>query len=233
MTLEARMARWMLALSGAGAMVETAAAGAWSQPRGEGQSITTLSRELRDEGEIWRADDLLQYGLGGGWEAGVKLETSFSYLDQFDHRTGAQASLKKSFALSQRAAVALQVGVLTGDSVMNSDCTGSGVETRAALGVSFNLLGREGFANIESGRREQGEYCTRSLDEVTVGVALTDHWHGVAKVWEERGEGAFSSKAELTFIRDFGVVSVGLGYRAEVSGAFEEAGFLASYWQKF
>jgi hypothetical protein len=233
MHIEARMARWVLALSGAGAMAETASAGAWSQPAGEGQSISTISRELRDEGETWRADDLIEFGLGGGWETGLKFEVSLAYLDQFDSRTGAQAYIKKSFALTERTALSFQAAVVTGESLIDPDCSGGGFETRAAFGVSFNVFGREGFANIEAGRREQGEYCTRSLSEAAIGLAMTDHWRGVAKVWEERGEGAFSSKAELTLLRKFEDFSAGIGYRAEVSGAFEEEGFLVSYWSDF
>jgi hypothetical protein len=233
MHIEARMARWVLALSGAGAMAETASAGAWSRPAGDGQMITTLSREVRDEGETWRADDLIEFGLGGGWEVGVKLETSLAFLDQYDQRTGAQGYLKRSFALTERAAIALQAAVVTGESLIDSDCGGTGFETRAAFGVSFNVFGREGFANVEAGRREQGEYCIRSLGEAAIGLGLTDHWRGIAKVWQERGEGAFSSKAELTLMRDFGKFSAGIGYRAEVSGAFEEKGFLAAYWAEF
>jgi hypothetical protein len=42
-----------------------------------------------------------------------------------------------------------------------------------------------------------------------------------------------SAKVEASLLYDFGPVAVGLGWREEVSGAFEEKGWLVSAWRSF
>ena len=53
------------------------------------------------------------------------------------------------------------------------------------------------------------------------------------KTWGEDGEEGRSTKVEASLLYDLGPLSVGLGWREEVSGAFEEKGWLVSAWKTF
>jgi hypothetical protein len=55
----------------------------------------------------------------------------------------------------------------------------------------------------------------------------------LAKAWHEEGDGALSTKAEASLIHDFGPIALGLGWREEISGEFEEKGWLATARLRF
>jgi hypothetical protein len=55
----------------------------------------------------------------------------------------------------------------------------------------------------------------------------------IAKGWTEQGSYADSTKAEAMLLHDFGSLSTGLGWREEVSGEFEEKGWVISAWKTF
>ena len=99
-------------------------------------------------------------------------------------------------------------------------------------GLSFPLAGREAFVNVEAGVRER-DGCSRTLAEIAGGVELGGDWRALGKAWSEHGDRAHSAKAEIGLLRDIGRISLGLGYRAEVSGDFNEDGVVAMLWTRF
>jgi hypothetical protein len=44
------------------------------------------------------------------------------------------------------------------------------------------------------------------------------------KAWHEEGDGSLSAKAEAGVLYDFGPVAIGVGWRQEISGEFDEKG---------
>ena len=183
---------------------------------------------------MWRTENLTESGIGGGWGLNLKLENEKRLAGPGDDRTGWRLGLQKSFALGDRTSAALIASYIGGDSFDSSFCQGDGVETRAALGTSFQLLGREAFVNAEAGyRTREDQDCERILGEFAFGMDLAPNLSATLKTWAEDGEEGRSAKVEASLLYDFGPLAVGLGWREEVSGAFEEKGWLVSAWRSF
>lgn len=224
--------RLALSLLGVAAVAPSADAGAWVPERGDGQMILSLAREAGDFGVTWRADDYLEYGVGGGWALNLKLENQIRTRDGFDDRFGGRVGVQRSFMVGERMSVGVQAALLGGEALEGPVCAGTGVEARAMAGLSFPLGGRDAFVNVEAGVRER-DGCSRTLAEVAAGVDLGGDWRALGKAWSENGDRAHSTKAEIGLLRDIGRISLGLGYRAEVSGDFNEDGVVAMFWTRF
>lgn len=221
-----------LAVAG-GAVGGEASAGAWVQSPGHRLEISTISRETGEFGESWTSDLHVEYGLASGWGINAKIASQFRYGLVEDDRFAVEAGVQRSFALGDRAAFALKGSVLGAEALNGPDCQGVGYEARAALGASRQIFGREAFVNVEAARREREGNCTRDLVEVAAGVDLTPKWRTMVKAWNEEGQRSRTAKVEAGLFRDFDNYSAGLGYRREISGAFEESGIVVSLWGRF
>ena len=226
--------RWLIAMSATAPLAAPAFAGAWTQPAKSSLSIVTVAHASIDGGEMWREETLSESGLGGGWGVNLKLETEQRFAAVNSDKTGWRLGAQKSFALGDRTSVALIASYIGGDSFDSSFCQGNGLETRAALGTSFQLLGREAFVNVEAGyRTREDQDCEHIVGEAAFGIDLTSNLSTTVKTWTEEGEEGRSTKVEASLLYDFGPLSLGLGWREEVSGAFEEKGWLVSAWRSF
>jgi hypothetical protein len=225
----------MLAASGALACAEQAFAGAWVQEPGHRQQITDISRERGDFGETWFTSVFSQYGLGGHWGGTLKVDTQIREDQAYDDRTALSAGLQRAFSFGQRGGVmSLGGSLLAGEALEGPDCRGNGWELRAAYGLSGKVAGHNGYVNVEAAFNERGSACQRNLVEGAAGIDVTPKVHVIVKAWSETGDKARSAKAEADLLYDINKkYSAGLGYRQEISGAFNESGFVASVWRKF
>jgi hypothetical protein len=210
----------------------SAEAGAWSLPEGVQQWLATISRETGDFGEAWRADDFTEIGLGDGWALNFKVESEIRINTTFDDRSGARIGLQKAFPIGERGSIAFMASALVGESLDGIDCEGEGYEVRAAAGTSFNLWGREGFVNAEAGHRARGD-CTRDVGEVAVGLNFAPDWHVNLKAWSEGGGETGVANVEASVMHDFWGIGVGVGWREEISGNFEEKGWVLNGRMRF
>lgn len=210
-----------------GALTPAAHAGAWALAEGMQQTFATISRETGDFGESWRADDFYEAGLGDGWALNAKLETSIRISEVYDDRSGFRLGMMKAFALGERGSLSVQASLLGGESLDGPECAGEGWETRAAVGTSFSLAGREGYVNLEAGRRFRGD-CERGVLEFASGLEFAPDWSLSVKTWQDGPAGSGSAKGEIAISRDFGPLALGVGWRQEISGNFEEKGWLVS-----
>jgi hypothetical protein len=220
-------------MSGVAPLAEPAFAGAWTQEAGKQQWITTVSYATGEFGDAWRADDHIELGFGGGWGMNLKVEGEYRLAETFDDRMAFRAGMQKSFALGDRASFSVMASWLGGEALDGPECTSNGYEARTALGTSYAIGDREGFVNVEAAWRARGEDCERGVVEAAAGLDLSSNWTVQVKAWREEGDGALSAKAEASLLRDFGPFSVGLGWREEISGAFEEKGWLLSAEARF
>lgn len=225
-------ARLALLAAGAGAASQEALAGAWSHAAGDGQQIATFSKEAGEFGTGWRTDILVEGGLGGGWDLALKTQTLLRTDFTYDERSTYEAGVRRSFPLGPNSVVAVQGAVIGGESLGVDACEGVGFEARGAYGISGRVGDRNVYANLEGAYRLRGDQCRRSLMEVAVGAEIAPKWRAVGKAWAETGDGTPSAKVEGLVLYDFETYSLGLGYRREVSGRFEEEGILLSYWTK-
>lgn len=225
--------RWIFVISGVAPLAEPAVAGAWTQKAGEQQWIATVSHATGDFGETWRGDDYMEAGFGGGWGVNLKVEGEVRLAETLDDRTAFRAGLQKSFALGERASFSIIGSYLGGEALDGPECTSNGYEARAAVGTSFAIWGREGFVNGEAAWRARGEDCERGVVEAAAGVEFAPGWNLQVKAWREEGDGAFSAKAEAGVLYDFGAVAVGVGWREEISGEFDEKGAVLTGRMRF
>lgn len=227
-------ARWFLVISAAAPFAQNAYAGAWTLPAKASQTIATVSRETNGNGQTWRADDYTEIGMGGGWGFNLKVETENRIGFETENRTGARAGLQKSFALGDRGSLSITASYLGGESLDGPDCEGNGYEARVALGTSFALAGREGFVNLEGGSKDRENNCHRSFVELTAGLEVVPKWTILGKAWSEDGSFAHTDKIEANLLYDWDdKLRIGAGWREEVSGDFEEKGWVVSIWKKY
>lgn len=222
----------VLISAASGFAAPAAHASAWSLPAGTQQWFATISRETGDFGEAWRADDYVEIGLGDGWSVTGKAEGQIRIGSTYDDRTGFKLGVQRAFAIGERASASVQVSFLGGESLDGPECLGEGFEARAAIGTSFSLGGREGFVNLEAGRRTRGD-CNRNVIEAAAGLAFAPDWSLTVKAWRDGQGVSGSAKAEFALARDLGFISVGAGWRQEISGNFEEKGWVVSASSRF
>lgn len=189
------------------------------------QWFATLSRETGDFGETWRADDFTEFGLGDGWGLNLKVESEIRINSTFDDKSGLRLGILKAFPLGDRGSFAITASALGGESLDGIDCQGEGYEVRAALGTSFNAWGHEGFVNVETGHRARKD-CERNVAELAIGLDLDPDWQVSLKLWSEGGGETGVAKVEASLMRDFWGVGIGVGWREEISGNFEEKGWV-------
>ena len=230
-------ARWLIAVSATAPLAAPACAGAWSQNPGQTLNIVTVSRAEVDSGETWRTEALYETGLGDGWGVNLKFDGERRYAGAEDTNSSWRAGVQKSFAVGDRGAVALIASYVGGDTYDGSYCQGDRGEIRGAAGTSFRIMDREAFVNVEAGWRsageEQAEDCDRVLGEVAFGMEVMEGWTAVVKTWAEDGGEGRSTKVEASLSFAIANFDIGLGWREEVSGAFEDRGWLVSVMQKF
>lgn len=219
-------ARWrgVVLVTASSVIAPSASAGAWTLAEGAQKWFATVSREDGDFGQAWRTDDFSELGLGVGWGLTAKFE-SRSASAIHDDRSGFRLGLQKALPLGERGSVAISGSVLAGESLDGPECIGEGLEARAAVGTSFNWWGREGFVNLEAGHRSRGG-CERSVVEFASGCEFAPSWMLGLKSWREGGAETGSAKAEISLACNFDVVAVGVGWREEISGNFNERGWV-------
>lgn len=220
----------LLAL-GSAPLAPVSYAGAWTQTDGERLEITSVSRETGDFGETWLSELYIEQGVTSRWSVIGKVATQTRFADSGrKERTAGDVGLRRSFELGSRTSLAIQAGVVVGDTLLDENCSGTGYEARLALGRSW---GKTGFVNVEAGMRSRGDACDRLLSEVSSGVNVSDDWRVLGKVMSDVGKYGHSTKAEATLFREFETFSLGLGYRGEISGKFEESGVVVALWSRF
>lgn len=168
--------------------------------------------------------------MGDGWQVVTKLESQISIGDTYDDRSGFRLGVQKAFAIDDRTSFSLLASYLDGE-LDGVECAGGCYKVRAAIGTSFSLDGRDGFVNVEAGHRAR-EDCERNVFEVATGLEFASSWNLGRKAWQDGGSDR-STKAELNLGYEFGSVGVGIGWRKEISGNFEEKGWVVSASTRF
>lgn len=216
------------------ALTPHASAGAWTDPPGKGKVISSVSSDRSEFGDGVSSSTLLEIGIAGGWGAALKYETQTRDSDFGPmSREASQLSLQKSFSFADRGVFAVRASALGGDAMEGPLCSGVGAEVRLAVGVSQAIPTGQVYADIDAGFRTRGDGCERFVGQAVLGVDLGLGFRAMAKTYAEKGDGALSIKAEAMLLFDAGDFDIGVGYREEVSGRFEESAVVGEVWWKF
>lgn len=240
----------------------SAAAGPWSQPKGQGQIILKYEAMEADRGfdmdgaladlPADRRDTVLgvfaEYGLTdrltlqfkGDWQSGED-----AFVD-YDGRGPVEVGLTWQAWRDDRTAVSLYAGYADGGEGRNAGYAPPGVgdsdwEVRASFGRSFSGSGRLGhsgtFVDLQAARRMRAGLPDETRIEATAGVHLGEDWMALAQGFGGQADGGGPRwlSLEASLVRNFGDWSVQAGWRQAVAGREtpEAAGPMVAVWRRF
>ncbi len=214
--------------------ISTAIAGPWVQGRGQTYQSGSVSRDTGDLGRTWRQDVYLEYGASSDWTVVGKEEALWrDDAGVSDQRTGWQAGMRRQLVQRGGFVASAEASILFGDALEGDLCEGTGAEARLSAGYGGPLgRGRNWYVSGSSAWRERGR-CNRIREEIALGADITENWIGVVKAYGEWGDGAESVKMEALIGRRIANIDMSLGYHAEVSGNFDEAGVVLHLARRF
>lgn len=245
-------------MAGAG----SAAAGPWTQPRGEGQMIFKFEDMRADRGfdpdgaladlPAERRDTTFglfaEYGVTdrvtvqfkGDWQSG---EDAFA---DYDGRGPLEIGVTWQAWRDDRTAVSLYAGYADGGEGRNAGYAAPGVgdsdwEVRASVGRSFGGSDRWGaggsFVDLQAARRMRQGLPDETRIDATAGTHLGDDWMVLAQAFGGQADdgGPRWLSLEASVVRDLGDWSVQAGWRQAVAGREtpRSGGPVIAVWRRF
>ena len=207
-------------------------AGAWTHERDAGYSSLDMQRESSEFGSAWRSESYLEFGATDRLTVVTKAETLQRDQDGGEDRLAGLVAVRREFVQVEGLVLSGQLGTLFGESLEGPVCEGVGVESRIMAGWSGATGGRNVWLNAETGFRNQGG-CGRWKTDLAAGLDLNDDWRTQAKAYWQSGDGPRSLKVEAGIARRMGEQFIGVSYRREIGGAFEEEGWILSLSRSF
>ena len=244
------------------ATATSAAAGTWTQPKGDGQIILKYEAMRADRGfdmdgsladlPAERRDTVVgvfaEYGLTdrltlqfkGDWQTGED-----AFVD-YEGRGPLEIGLTWQAWRDDRTAVSLYAGYADGGEGRNAGYAPPGVgdddwEVRASVGRSFGGSGRWGasgsFIDLQAARRMRGGLPDETRIDATVGAHLGDDWMVLAQAFGGQADdgGPRWLSVEASVVRNFGDWSFQAGWRQAVAGQEtpESGGPVIAVWRRF
>jgi hypothetical protein len=244
------------------ATATSAAAGPWTQPKGEGQVILKYEAMRADRGfdmngaladlPAERRDTVVgvfsEYGLTdrltlqfkGDWQSG---EDAFV---NYEGRGPLEIGVTWQVWRSDRTAVSLYAGYADGGEGRNAGYAAPGEgdsdwEVRASVGRSFGGSGRWDhagtFVELQTARRMRAGLPDETRIDATVGAHFGDDWMVLTQAFGGQADdgGPRWLSLEASLVRDFGDWSVQAGWRQAVSGREtpESGGPVIAVWRRF
>ncbi|MDP3801696.1 hypothetical protein [Brevundimonas sp.] len=245
-------------MTGAG----SAAAGPWTQPRGEGQVIFKFEDMRADRGfdpggamadlPAERRDVTFglfaEYGVAdrftvqfkGDWQSGED-----AFVD-YQGRGPLEIGVTWQAWRDDRAAVSLYAGYADGGEGRNAGYAAPGVgdsdwEVRASVGRSFGGSGRWGasgsFVDLQAARRMRQGLPDETRIDATAGARFGEDWMVLAQAYGGQADdgGPRWLSLEASVVRDLGDWSLQAGWRQAVAGREtpESAGPVIAVWRRF
>ncbi|MBU3971614.1 MAG: hypothetical protein KKG54_12500 [Alphaproteobacteria bacterium] len=239
-----------------------AAAGPWTQARGEGLAILKFEDIRADQGfdvdgsladlPAERRDTaiglFLEYGLTdrltvqfkGDWQSG---EDAFV---EYEGRGPLEIGVTWQAWRDDRTAVSLYAGYADGGEGRNAGYAAPGVgdsdwEVRASVGRSFGAAGRWGpsgsFVDFQAARRMREGLPDETRFDATAGAHLGDDWMVLAQAFGGQTDDGGSRwlSVETSIVRDMGDWSLQAGWRQAVAGREtpEGGGPVIALWRRF
>lgn len=239
-----------------------AAAGPWTQARGEGLAILKFEDIRADQGfdvdgslvdlPAERRDTaiglFLEYGLTdrltvqfkGDWQSG---EDAFV---EYEGRGPLEIGVTWQAWRDDRTAVSLYAGYADGGEGRNAGYAAPGVgdsdwEVRASVGRSFGGAGRWGpsgsFVDFQAARRMREGLPDETRIDATAGAHLGDDWMVLAQAFGGQTDdgGPRWLSVETSIVRDMGDWSLQAGWRHAVAGREtpEGGGPVIALWRRF
>ena len=220
---------------------DLAFAGVWNQAHKGGFLSSDTAREISEFGDAWRSASYLEYGVSDDFTLVTKLET----LQRDNSRGGAapvdgQLAVRSTVYHRGNLTASVQAGLLLGENTEVVICRGTGMEARSGLGYSASASGSiNWFVQSEIAWRDRGG-CQRWKADLAAGVDFLGLWSLHAKGFYEEDMDADrgpSLKLETRLMRRLGhkptAPSLGVAYRREVGGTFEEEAFIVGLSKRF
>ena len=244
------------------ALAAPAAAGAWNQPKGNGQVIVKLEHMTADQGfdpygvladlPAQRRDTSLgvfaEYGLTdrltvrfkGDWQSGED-----AFVD-YQGRGPLELGVSWQAWRDDRTAVSLYAGYAAGGEGRNAGYAAPGQgdedwEVRASVGRSFQNgwgpIPPRTFVELQAARRLRQGLPDETRLDATVGARLGEAWMVLGQAFGGRTEDGVARwlSVEASVVRDFGAWSVQAGWRQTVTGREtpQANGPVIGIWRRF
>lgn len=208
----------------------------WVQEKSKIYTQAAILGQRIDGQNAIRGELYGEYGVSSKWTLNGQVEgvkfTELDGFDQFAYRFTARRSLWRRG--NWRAA--FEGGIVGGEAIGGTigGCDTLGGEARVSVGGGGRTeKGRDWFVFLDGAIREHGN-CRRQRIEAGYGQEVIKNWFAVSKVFLEDGSGdARSAKFETLISRRFGKLDVGLGYRQEFGGRFQENSIVFSLERRF
>lgn len=252
----------LLAATALVAGASSAAAGPWTQPRGEGQVIFKFEDMRADRGfdpngvladlPAERRDTTFglfaEYGVTdrvtvqfkGDWQSGED-----AFVD-YDGRGPLEIGVTWQAWRDDRTAISLYAGYADGGEGRNAGYAAPGVgdsdwEVRASVGRSFGGSDRWGpsgsFVDLQVARRMRQGLPDETRMDATAGAHLGEDWMVLAQAYGGQADdgGPRWLSLEASVVRDLGDWSLQAGWRQAVAGREtpESAGPVIAVWRRF
>ncbi|QYC11745.1 hypothetical protein [Brevundimonas nasdae] len=238
-----------------------AAAGAWTQPKGQGQVIVKYEDMRADEGFDPSGDTLsllarrrdaavglfAEYGLTdrltlqlkADWQSGED-----AFVD-YEGRGPVELGLTWKAWRDDHNAVSLYAGYAEAGEGRNAGYAAPGVgghdwEMRVSAGRSLKAGDRLGldsaFVEVQAARRLRSDLPDETRADFTVGGRFGGHWMVMGQAFGGAADGgARWASIEGSLVRDLGEWSVQAGWRETVAGRETPIarGFTLAIWRRF
>ncbi|MEL7481330.1 MAG: hypothetical protein AAGJ29_07200 [Pseudomonadota bacterium] len=218
------------------AFAETAEAGPWTRPSGEGYAQFAVLGQRIDGVDAVRVETYGEVGVTPKWLLTGQIEgLVFPDLDGMN-QIAYRATARRQVWQRRRVLAAVEGGVVGGEAIggTQNGCDEPGVEARVSFGGGGRTpAGRDWFFFTDAAIREHFN-CRRQRLEFGYGQEVARNWFVTNKVFLETGTGdAQSAKLETVVSRRFGRNDLGLGVRQEFGGQFSETGIILSLERRF
>lgn len=244
------------------AMATSAAASAWTQPRGQGQVIVKFEAMNATHGfdpsgvrqplAVDRRDTALsffgEYGLAQGVTLQLKADWQ-SGEDQFvdyEGRGPLEIGLTWQVWRDDNTALSLYAGYADGGEGRNAGYAPPGKgdqdwEVRASLGgsldQSWGLIPKGSYVEIQAARRMREDLPDETRVDFTAGTRMRPEWLMLAQAYGGQADegGPKWLSIETSIVRDIGDWSVQAGWRQTVAGRETPAssGPIIGVWRRF
>lgn len=213
-----------------------AEAGPWTRPQGDGYASFAVLGQRIDGEDAVRLEAYGEIGVTSKWLLTAQVDgLVFTGIDGFD-QTAWRATARRGIWRRGRFLAAVEAGAVGGAAIGGtfSGCDTVGGEARLSFGGGGRTgSGRDWFLFADAIVREHGN-CRRQRAELGFGQEVARNWFSTSKLYLETGSGdARSAKVETVVSRRFGSTDIGLGYRQEFGGTFQEAGVILRLEHRF
>ncbi len=227
--------RWVLMTIAGLLSAKAAQAGPWVRKAGDVYARAAVAAESVDGLSAYRYDGYGEVGLTGQWTLTAKAE-QVRFADAADFNAeGFRVTLRRPLYRRKALIVSAEMGAVHGAAIGGvTGCDRLGGEARLTAGYSGSIASSDWYVFADVATRLHAEGCWRERAEFGAGQEIASNIFVVTQYWFERGsERSRSDKIETALLWRVGDIDLSVAWREELSGRFNETGFVFAIARRF